>query len=195
MAVLWNSLLFVLPVVSAGFSFIFVIEKDYVTLLDIPIDGGVKISGSRLFGDNKTWRGFVLMPLISGVVSSTIYVLSVSGLVSTTLPYMNDLFTALLAGAGLGLAYPFGELPNSFFKRQCGIEPGQHASSSKPLLRYLFVTLDIIDSVVVVAVVGLLLGVQASIILMGALLGALLHIFTDFYMFSKGLKSGSFLGL
>jgi hypothetical protein len=195
MLLFWNALLFVLPVVGAGLSFIFIIEKDYARFLDTPIDRGVSLGGFRLFGDNKTWRGFVFMPLISSVASSAIHFLLVNGFGSTMLPYMNNFLSALLTGAVLGFAYLLGELPNSFAKRQCGIKPGQQASSKQPLLRYLFAVLDITDSVIAVAVAGLLLGVQINIVLTGALLGVLVHISTDLYMFRRDLKSGSFLGL
>ena len=36
--------------------------------LAIPIDGGKSLGGHRVFGDNKTWRGLVMMPLASSVV-------------------------------------------------------------------------------------------------------------------------------
>jgi CDP-diacylglycerol--serine O-phosphatidyltransferase len=194
MLVFWNALLFVLPVVVAGISFIFVIEKGYAMFLDTPIDRGVSLNGFRLFGDNKTWRGFVLMPLLSGLVSSAIYAFHVNDLISTTLPYMSGFLSALLTGVSLGFAYSLGELPNSFFKRQCGIDAGQQASRKRPCLRYLFVVFDIMDSVVAVAVAGLLLEVKITVVLNAVLLGVLVHIITDFYMFRRGLKSGSFLG-
>lgn len=135
------------------------------------------------------------MPLVSGLVSSVIYASFITGVIPTALPYMNNFVSALLAGAGLGITYSLGELPNSFFKRQCGIRPGRQASDKQPLLRYLFVVLDTVDSVVAVAVAGLLLKVQPPVVLVGVLLGVLVHVLTDFYMFRKGLKSGSFLGL
>jgi hypothetical protein len=34
--------------------------------LQIPVDGGLHIRGRRLFGDNKTVRGFIVMPPAAG---------------------------------------------------------------------------------------------------------------------------------
>ena len=33
-----------------------------------PIDLGLTIRGRRLFGDNKTWRGLMVMPIAAGAV-------------------------------------------------------------------------------------------------------------------------------
>jgi CDP-diglyceride synthetase len=93
----------------------------------IPIDGGAHFRGRRIFGENKTVRGFVVMipaaaltfVVLAAVartspdVASSLWPLSVGG------------YAALGAWAALG--FMLGELPNSFVKRQLDIAPGEAA--------------------------------------------------------------------
>lgn len=87
-----------------------------------PLDGGRTFRGRRIFGDNKTARGFfVIVPATAlamagfGTVAQranvAIWPLSVPGL--------------LLLGAVSALGLMIGELPNSFLKRQLDVEPGR----------------------------------------------------------------------
>jgi hypothetical protein len=94
----------------------------------IPLDGGLTFRGHRLFGANKTLRGFIVMvpataatfPLVAfgfgGVHPATIGLWPLTPLGYTVL------------GAYAGLGFMLGELPNSFLKRQLGIAPGTAAS-------------------------------------------------------------------
>jgi CDP-2,3-bis-(O-geranylgeranyl)-sn-glycerol synthase len=86
-----------------------------------PLDGGRTFRGRRIFGDNKTVRGFlVIIPATSlamvgfGMVAQranlAIWPLSVPGL--------------FLLGATSAFGLMLGELPNSFLKRQLDIDPG-----------------------------------------------------------------------
>ncbi|HTE47697.1 MAG TPA: CDP-archaeol synthase [Gemmatimonadaceae bacterium] len=93
--------------------------------LRIPLDGGARIRGRRVFGDNKTVRGFVVMVpaasvsfLVSWMAVSTL----APGAASSLWPLSSSGFAILGALAGLG--FMLGELPNSFVKRQLDIAPG-----------------------------------------------------------------------
>lgn len=91
------------------------------TSLAMPLDGGLTWRGRRIFGANKTLRGFVVMvpasaaafaavAWIADPVSSGLWPLSTAG------------YAALGAWAGFG--FMAGELPNSFVKRQLDVPPG-----------------------------------------------------------------------
>jgi len=114
--------------------------------LKIPLDGGRTFRGKRLFGDNKTVRGLLV------IVPATGLAFLCFGLLRTQFPAW---FSAGIwpspapayAAAGLlaGFGFMAGELPNSFIKRQCGIPPG-----GKPRrLRWRLLTgvIDRIDSI------------------------------------------------
>ncbi len=86
-----------------------------------PLDGGHTLRGRRIFGDNKTIRGFlVIIPatalamaglgMVAQKAQAGIWPLSVPGL--------------LLLGAVSAFGLMLGELPNSFLKRQFDVDPG-----------------------------------------------------------------------
>jgi CDP-diglyceride synthetase len=94
--------------------------------LFIPIDGGATFRGRRVFGENKTVRGFVVMiPATSAAFALVHWALgSFSPLATSSLwPLTLSEYASLGAWAGLG--FMLGELPNSFVKRQFDVAPGQ----------------------------------------------------------------------
>ena len=103
-----------------------VLRYDLLRGLKRPLDGGRTVRGRRLFGDNKTWRGALVMT--AGVVGA-------SGLLWRAPRYRARLpaelrdADPLLVGGLLGAAMVVGELPNSLLKRQLGIEPGKRGRS------------------------------------------------------------------
>ena len=99
-----------MPVLGAALLHAPVLKYDLLTPLRRPIDGG-----RNLFGDNKTWRGALMM--FTGVVIAT----------AISWPLMPDSLRDehwLAVGALIGLGTVAGELPNSFLKRRLGIAPG-----------------------------------------------------------------------
>jgi hypothetical protein len=111
--------------------------------LALPLDFGLMLRGRRLFGDNKTVRGFVVMvPAVAMAFAMLAILVDGRNPGSTRLWTLSPLEYALLGGwAGLG--FMAGELPNSFVKRQLGIAPGG-ASRGRAFLVQLVV--DRLDS-------------------------------------------------
>ena len=90
-----------------------------------PIDGGLRVRGRRLFGDNKTLRGFMVMAPAAGLSFFALGALldATSPALRASLWPLNNLELTLL-GTWAGLGFMLGELPNSFAKRQLDIAPG-----------------------------------------------------------------------
>lgn len=80
----------------------------------------------RLFGENKTWRGALVMT--SGTVAASIALRRLPSYRERLPPAVADADPALV-GLLLGLAVWAGELPNSFLKRRIGIPPGERRRS------------------------------------------------------------------
>jgi CDP-2,3-bis-(O-geranylgeranyl)-sn-glycerol synthase len=121
-----ESLLVFVLVLGSPLAHVLVLRYDLLRPLKRPLDGGATFRGRRVFGDNKTWRGGLMMA--GGVVVLTL-LLSLWPTYWDALP--EDLTEAgpLVVGTLVGLAVVVGELPNSFFKRQLGIAPGAQRRS------------------------------------------------------------------
>jgi CDP-2,3-bis-(O-geranylgeranyl)-sn-glycerol synthase len=117
-------LLTFVPVLGAPLAHAPVLRFDLLTPLKRPIDGGRTLNGRRLLGDNKTWRGALVM--IAGVEAAALALDRVAAYRERLPPGVRAAGPAA-TGALLGLAAVAGELPNSFAKRRLGVGPGGHA--------------------------------------------------------------------
>jgi CDP-archaeol synthase len=115
-----------LPVIGAPLLHVWVLRGDLLRGLKRPLDFGLRLRGRRLLGDNKTWRGALLM--CSGVLLATL-LLSLWPWWWDRLPSGIREAGPLLYGFLLGLGVVAGELPNSFLKRQLDVAPGAQRSS------------------------------------------------------------------
>jgi hypothetical protein len=129
-----------LPVMAAAAVHLVVLRLDLLRGLKVPLDLGLAPRGCRLFGDNKTWRGALVMVVGSAVVMAVQQRLRAPALELFDYGAVN----AWLCGALLGLGFVLGELPNSFLKRRCGVAPGGQAEGTR---YWLFTALDQIDSI------------------------------------------------
>ena len=146
-------------------------------VLNYPIDFGLKIKGKRLLGNNKTFRG-----LVFGIVGAIIFVF----LQKTMFPdfgiidYTNVNF--VLLGFLLGFGALFGDIIESFFKRQLRIKPGQS-----------FVPFDQIDWILG-SLVFVSFYVQLGVFdwVVAILLFGLLHPLINLVGYYLGIKKGKF---
>jgi hypothetical protein len=135
-----------------------------------PIDGGQTLRGRRLFGDNKTARGFLVMVPATGLAFLGL------ALAASDTPGLWPLTPAQYLGLGLlaGAGCMLGELPNSFIKRQLRVPPGSPAEG--PITRVLFLVADRLDSTLgVVAALALAVPVPWATVGYVLLAGAALH--------------------
>jgi CDP-diglyceride synthetase len=174
------------PVIVAGLVHLVVLKLDLLPgLRRLPIDGGLMFRGRRVFGDNKTWRGAVVMICSTTAAAWAMATLNESFWhLPTLVPFAESRPVAwgLLLGAG----YIVGELPNSFVKRQLGIAPGAAAPGPAGPL---FWVIDQLDSLA-----GMLLFVapvwRPSLELLAAIVCLVLlgHPFGAWVMMQFGLK-------
>jgi CDP-diacylglycerol--serine O-phosphatidyltransferase len=108
-----------LPVLGAPLAHAPVLRWDLLPGLRRPIS-------RRLFGQNKTWRGALVMTVSTVAASAALRRLPAY---RARLPPDVDHADATLVGGLLGIAVWAGELPNSLLKRRLGIPPGQRRSS------------------------------------------------------------------
>lgn len=113
--------LLVLPLVFGGVLHMVAVKLDILSYLKKPIH-------QRWFGLNKTWRGFLIMPLATfpGVVVAKY----AEFLLELNPPLLITQSSYLLAFI-LGTAYCLAELPNSFLKRRMGVKEGQTSERYK----------------------------------------------------------------
>ena len=121
-----ESLLVFVLVLGSPLAHVLVLRHDLIRPLKRPLDGGATFRGRRVFGDNKTWRGALMMA--GGVVALTL-LLSLWPAYWDALPEGLTEHGPLPVGVLIGLAVVIGELPNSFMKRQLGIAPGTQRRS------------------------------------------------------------------
>jgi len=136
-----------IPIVIGGVLHMLFVSKDWLPQLKIPLN-------ENLFGANKTWRGAIVVPILTLFGAYCLYPLEwIQTLIAggSTLEHVNLFWMGIVGGIG----YILGELPNSMFKRKLGIAPGATPKSYKSF----FLALDQIDSAVGVALLyGLLMG-------------------------------------
>lgn len=128
---------------------------------DVPLDGGRTFRGRRIFGDNKTVRGLMVIVPAAGAAFALLGFVRDAG-VAWLQPGLWDLDPAALFGVGAwaGFCFMAGELPNSFAKRQAGIGPGE--APARGWARRICLVVDRVDSTL-----ALLLGLGAAVGLHG----------------------------
>jgi hypothetical protein len=139
--VLW----LVLPVIIGGIFQVVVIRGGLLRSWAWPLDRGRCVGGKRLFGDNKTFRGFVVM-IVGTALGFGLEVLLAhrSGAVQRLgfVDYRDTIWW--LHGSIYGAGYVLAELPNSWLKRRLDIGAGQKGTGA---LGILFLILDQVDGV------------------------------------------------
>lgn len=192
MSTLPQLLFLVAILVCAGATNMAFVKAPLLNGLSRPMDGGVLLrDGKRLFGDNKTWKGFF------GMIAATAFWLAIAGWLAarypgiqvlSLIPFVDPRFplNAWSIGAMLGLVYVLAELPNSFLKRRIDIPPGENARGMKGLFCLIF---DQADSVIGCVIVLLLFSVITWLdAIMLVVLGSLAHYLTNLGLFAVGLK-------
>ena len=171
------------PVILAAIFHMFVVRYDWVSSLTYPLDHKMTFRSKRIFGDNKTYRGVIVMILASIVFA---YLYQYLALNSAAIAGHNLLdferHSPAFYGLMLGLAYVIGELPNSFAKRQLGVQSGKSTSFVQTLI-------DQLDSVVAVLIVlRLFSNFTSTHLWVGFLFYGLLHLTINYLLYLLNLR-------
>lgn len=138
---------------------------------DWPVDARLRFRRRRLFGENKTARGFVVM---IPAAAASFAGLAWMGATTTGMPWPLSLTQYAALGAAAGFGFMAGELPNSFVKRQLDVPPGQPPLSA--IGRLLSGCIDRLDSVIgMMLVLAWLVPVPSATWAIVAVLGPMLH--------------------
>ncbi|MDO4283085.1 MAG: CDP-archaeol synthase [Clostridia bacterium] len=181
-----------MPVIFAGSLNMAFVKTKIWNRLYIPIDKGLCLNDSkRLFGDNKTWKGFI------GMIVCSIFTTILWGFLCHAVPYLenhnflymsheNQIAFNIWLGALFGLAYVICELPNSFLKRRFDIVPGK---TGRGLIGKFFIVLDQIDSLIgCVFVVSLFYHMNFVFFIFYVILGGVTHYFINILLYKMGLR-------
>lgn len=176
MDTLLTFLFLALPIVIAGSGHMAVVRFDLARSLKKPIH-------REWFGENKTWRGVIVMPTfcVVGVYLTTLLEGEGREVLLTSLREASPLWL----GALLGLAYVLFELPNSFMKRRLGIAPGKLPARN----RFWFALMDQADSALgCLLVYWLVLHPPVIVLLLTIAFGPALHLAGNVSLFMMGLR-------
>lgn len=159
-----------------------------------PIDNKKCIKNKRVFGDNKTWKGFfgyIFFNIIFTIIFGFIW--KITRLEYLNFFYINHNNTILfniLIGLLIGLFYALFELPNSFIKRRLNIEPGKNPTGLKKIF---FIFLDQADSLFGICLVVWMfypLGIINYLIYI--LVGAITHLLINMLLYLLHLRKNMF---
>ena len=156
--------------------------------LAIPIDGGARFRGRRIFGENKTVRGFVVLIPAAALMFVALAAATriVPDIASSLWPLGLGGYAALGAWAALG--FMLGELPNSFVKRQLDIAPGQAARGHVSAV--IGFVVDRLDSIVgMLAAVTLAVPTPWTTWLWVVILGPAIHWSFSVLLYRLGVKA------
>jgi len=162
------------PLIVGGVLHMGLVTLDWLKFLKIPIH-------EKMFGKNKTYRGFIAMPL-----------LTIPGVYLAV--YLEKLFEIdlnlamihpLLLGTLLGVFYCIFELPNSFIKRRKGIAPGK-MSKDDAIFHAIF---DQVDSGFgLVIIFKLYSSATYSHLFAFLLVGLVIHLLLNYLLYKLGLR-------
>jgi len=151
----------------------FCIKYDALAFLCHPIDRGRKFRGKPLFGDNKTYRGVVVVSLGTaigfGLQSLLLHrIASVRGVELFDYAF----FKSVALGGAVGVAAMLSELPNSFIKRRFEIAPGSAAGGLKGIIFYIYDQIDFLLGAWLVLAIAVPVTVERVLFSAGLLLVA-----------------------
>jgi CDP-2,3-bis-(O-geranylgeranyl)-sn-glycerol synthase len=118
-----TTIYFTLPGLISNMMPLFVRNK--LKFLAFPVDFGLKINNKRIFGNHKTFRGF-LAGIIGGTCVSLLQFLLYDIPFFSSISYIDyTLINSIFIGFLFGFGALLGDAVESTLKRQIGIKPGK----------------------------------------------------------------------
>lgn len=181
-----------LPIVFAGIiNSIFCKKFKY----NYPIDFNKNfIDGKRIFGKNKTWKGFIgyiffsiIFTIIWGIICNKC---NLNHLNYFYINYSNTYQFNIKIGILIGFFYALFELPNSFIKRRLNIIEGKNTTGLKKII---FIFIDQADSIFGCAlVVWMFYDLGIFLYLLFVIVGAITHIVINILLYLLHLRKNMF---
>lgn len=172
-------LLLAIPLIFGGIIHMVAVKRNVLSYLNKPIH-------QRWFGRNKTWRGFVIMPLatLPGVWCSQ-WIEKLMDVNTQVFRVHSSIYLAL----GLGLAYCLAEMPNSFVKRRLGVVEGQISEKYK----WFFIIMDQADSAIgCILFYVMIASISLSLAISTVIFGTVLHLMLNILLFKAKIRKNPF---
>jgi hypothetical protein len=151
----------------------FCIKYDILAFLCRPIDRGRKFRGKRMFGENKTWRGVVVVGFGTAIgFGLQSLLLHRSASIRSVELFDYAFFKSVAIGLAVGVAAMLSELPNSFIKRRFEIAPGSVAKGWKRAIFYVYDQIDFLLGAWMVLAIVVPVTVERALLSAGLLLVA-----------------------
>jgi hypothetical protein len=176
-------LVFAIPVTFAAIVHMVVVRLRMLEWLNHPLDLGKRFRGERIFGDSKTFRGILVMVMMSMAGVALLWWLLVwfPGLQHYNILDFGQ-YSTIFYGLLYGLGYTLAELPNSFAKRQAGIPEGKRGS-------WLNILIDQADSPIgCLLILWPFTGIDVVFMLAGSVFYLFLHLFFNVMLYLAGLR-------
>lgn len=163
--------------------------------IKVPMDFNKNfLDKKRIFGDNKTWKGFlgyIFFNMVLAVIFGWIWkIAKIEHLNFFYMNYENTITYNLIIGFLLGLFYALFELPNSFLKRRLNIKPGETSKGAKKIF---FIILDQADSVFGIAlVVWMFYPIGLGTYLLYILVGTVTHLVINMLLYFLHIRKNMF---
>lgn len=101
------------------------ISKKLLPMFNAPVDFGIEINGKRLFGKNKSFRGFIFGTIVGTLVFLLQRYLYINFDIFREISLIDYEDAPIYIGSLLGFGALFGDLIESFFKRRLNINSGE----------------------------------------------------------------------
>lgn len=141
----------------------------YMGIKKHPIDKGKNfVDGRRVFGDNKTWEGFIT-GVLAGVLTSLIQTF-----------FSSDKYLYIIRGLVLSIGAMSGDLLGAFIKRRLGIKPGDPL----PILDQVLFLL----TAIMLSIATKTIDISLKQFFFAIVITIALHIFTNYLAYKLSLK-------
>ena len=170
-------------------------KLNVLNCLKVPMDFNKNfVDNKRIFGDNKTWKGFfgyIVFNIVFAVLLGWVWKITKTEHLSFFyINHENTIAYNVFVGFVVGLFYALFELPNSFLKRRLDIEPGKTTTGFK---RIFFVILDQADSIFGIALaVWLFYLIGIGTYLLYIVVGTVTHLLINMMLYFLHLRKNMF---
>lgn len=146
-----------MPIILGSVIHMIAAKMQFYQKIALPLDFYKTIGGKRIFGDNKTFAGVLVLPIscmamqiLWGVLCKQLHISDWNQLY---VAYPNSISFNAVVGFMFGIIYILFELPNSFIKRRLEIPPGKTVKGWRGIFFFLYDQVDSLIGVMLILVV------------------------------------------